>query len=125
MKIYLDFFYNKVYIPYMIVYWQRIKEILDTIGKSWTWLATQIGIDQSNLSKKIKAGTYPDADAHNKICNLLGVTSRFLFDETGDQFAPHLIDIYAQLPSLSPAEANAVRALIFGMRNLSHDNHAQ
>ena len=101
----------------MTEYWKRIKSILDTMDKSWTQLGNQVGIEQLNLSKKIKADSYPDADTHNRICNVLGISGDFLFAENDDHLNPEFIDIHHQIRSLNKQQADAVRALLLGFKN--------
>jgi DNA-binding Xre family transcriptional regulator len=103
----------------MNAYWQNVKSALDARGENWVWLAEQIGLSQSNLSKMYRFDKYPRADTHHQICKLLGVSGEFLFSGNDTHFDPTLLDIYVQLPLLGPQQADAVRALLSGFKNLT------
>ena len=59
-------------------FWERVENLLDQKGINKKTLASEAGIDASNISKGLKSGGSPAADTAVKIAKFLNTTVEYL-----------------------------------------------
>ena len=59
-------------------FWERVENLLDQKGINKKTLASEAGIDASNISKGLKNGGSPSADTAVKIAKFLNTTVEYL-----------------------------------------------
>ncbi len=59
-------------------FWERVENLLDQKGINKKTLASEAGIDSSNISKGLKSGGSPSADTAVKIAKFLDTTVEYL-----------------------------------------------
>ncbi len=68
-------------------FWERVENLLDQKGINKKTLASEAGIDSSNISKGLKSGGSPSADTAVKIAKFLNTTVEYLVTGTDSRLS--------------------------------------
>ena len=81
----------------MATFAERLKIALQKKGMKQTILAYRIGVDRSYISNYLSGKYKPSADTHNKIAEVLGVSSAWLSGYFGHEDITTTLNIYAEV----------------------------
>jgi len=93
-------------------YGSKLKEIRKSKNISARSLASQVGLDPSQVSKIENNVSKPSLDALEKICSVLDITLAEFFAEEAICLPPELSKLAERYNNLTEDEKNALRAIL-------------